>query len=130
MCGENPPFWCEPMPGSSSPPGVYCQPPEHPAMSRAKQEFGLCDGGDNHCPPHVCTYHLRRREYFGKYTFSDYQVKMYIGEYRYFFPDNLGVIIVDFYPVGMIGQFLWLYCRKMWAKVLPGGMFSARQRPR
>ena len=50
--------------------GGYDPHPEHPAMTRAKQEYGGCDEGANHWPPHVCTYHIRRREYFGMFSLS------------------------------------------------------------
>lgn len=68
MCGDNPPYWCEPcLPDPDDVPVCgYGPRPEHAAMFRAKQQMGACDGGDNHWPPHVCTYHIRRREYYGE----------------------------------------------------------------
>jgi len=37
---------------------------DHDTSGRKNHQFGLCGGAD-HWPPHVCTHHIRRREYYG-----------------------------------------------------------------
>lgn len=64
-CGEAPPFWCEPALFGNDCLGGYRPRTEHADMRRAKDDT-KCDGGFNHWPPHICSYHMRHREYYGE----------------------------------------------------------------